>query len=76
MLDTPRTNMSVYMESVKNEHGYRSLKAKYQEMFPTPGGAANYGVLEQDSYGEEDILPINPIEEKNCQIMSLKKSLE
>ena len=49
MLDTPRTNMSVYMESVKNEHGYRSLKAKYQEMFPTPAGAGNCGVLEQDT---------------------------
>ena len=42
-LGTGRTSMNTYMEFVRVKHGYRSLKAKYFEQFPSLGGAGNFG---------------------------------
>ena len=78
-LNTPKTTMATYMEFLKHKHGYHSLKAKYFEQYPAKGGAGNFGIEErtEDILGdEEDIVPINPIEEKDRQIEELKKTLE
>ena len=69
------------MEVVKLKNGYSSLKEKYYEQFPYLGGEGNFGISDMvdrsDSFeGDEDIIPINPIEEKDCQIAELKKNLE
>ena len=82
-LKTQKTTMIIYMEFLKVKHGYQSMKANYFEQFPSIGGAGNFGIGDmvenQDSNGEEDgidILPINPIEEKDRQIVDLKKALD
>jgi hypothetical protein len=76
----PRTWMSVYMEFVKTQHGYRSLKARYFEQFPTLGGTGTSGLNDMTEKGEEgdedEILPMNPIVEKDKEICDLKKSLD
>ena len=80
-LGTPRTTMYNYMEFIKIKNGYRSLKSKYFEQFPNPGGAANFCISDMqetpvNSGDDEDIVPQNPIEEKDRQIAELKKALE
>ena len=77
-LKVPRTTMNTYMDFLKAKHGYRSMKAKYFEQFPAIGGAGNFGMndMVERNAEEEDILPINPIEEKDNQIAELKKALE
>ena len=72
-LGTSRTTMSTYMEFVKVKTGYRSLKAKYFEQYPSPGGAGNFGISDMveipaNNGEEDDIVPLNPIEEKDKQI--------
>ena len=69
--------MPVYMEFLKVKHGYRSLKAKYFDQFPTLGGAGYFGISEMlEKPDEEDIMQFNPIEEKDRQISKLKRALE
>lgn len=78
-LGTTRGKMNVYMEEVRQKHGYKSLKMKYYEQFPTPGGAGNFGLskMEETSGSEEDgVVPKNPIEERDGQIAALKTALE
>ena len=77
-LGTPRTRMDVYMEGVKSKHGYSSLKQKYFEQNPIPGGAGNFGIEERTDVNEDEdnILPMNPIEHKDQQLASLQKALE
>ena len=50
----------------------------YYEKYPNLGGAGSCGISENDNSNgdEEDIVPINPIEEKDGQIADLKKALE
>ena len=66
------------MEMVKVKHGYRSLKEKYYEMYPPPGGAGNFGVsgIVERNEDDEEVVPINPVEEKDKQIADLKDALE
>ena len=66
------------MEMVKVKHGYRSLKEKYFELYPPPGGAGNYGIsgIVERNEDDEDVIPINPVEEKEKQIADLKVALE
>ena len=73
--------MSTYMEFVKVKHGYRSLKSNYYDQFPLLGCAGNFGMSDMTekptSNGEDaDIVPLNPIEEKDQMIDELKKALE
>ena len=77
-LGTSRTRMDEYMEMVKSKHGYCSLKQKYYQLNPIPGGAGNFGIEERpESTGEEgEIIPKNPIEEKDQQLAALQKALE
>ena len=76
-LKTPRTTMNTYMEYIKVKHGYRSLKAKYFEQYPAIGGAGNCGISDMvERTTDEEIVPINPIEEKDNQIAELKKALD
>ena len=77
-LGTPRTTMTTYMDFIKLKHGYRSLKTMYYEKYPNLGGAGSCGISENENSNgdEEDIVPINPIEEKDGQIADLKKALE
>ena len=69
--------MNTYMEYIKVKHGYRSLKAKYFEQYPAIGGAGNCGISDMvERTTDEEIVPINPIEEKDNQIAELKKALD
>ena len=72
-----------YMQSLKEQVGYVSMKTKYMERqarnFPSlPGFDTDIGSsMEENLDGEtEDIVPINPIEEKDKKIASLEKSVE
>ena len=74
-LKVPRTTMTTFMEFIKVKHGYRSMKAKYFEQFLTIGGAGNCGIndmVERNSE-EDDIVPINPIEEKTIKLLNRRK---
>ena len=75
---TPRTQISTYMDMVKLKHGYRSLKAKYYEQFPNLGGPGTAGLemVEREITNEDNVVPINPIEEKNIEIDNLRHALE
>ena len=57
-LKTGRTTMTTYMEFLRVKHGYRSMKSKYFDQFPTLGGAGNYGITEivekPENGGDED----------------------
>ena len=77
-LGTARTTMTTYMEFIKVKHGYRSLKTKYYEQFPNLGGAGNFGIsdIPENVDDEGEIVPMNPVVEKDRQIAELKKALE
>ena len=77
-LKTPRTTLAMYMEMVRVKHGYRSLKEKYYELYPPPGGAGNFGIsgIVERNDEDEEVVPINPVEEKDKQIADLKDALE
>ena len=75
--------MAAYMQSLKIKVGYVSLKIKYFETqaknFPSlPGSTqqeeSGYSNMEEADTNEE-ILPINPIEEKDKKIAELEKLL-
>ena len=69
--------MDHYMETVKTKHGYSSLKQKYYEQNPIPGGAGNFGIVENDiPEDEEEVMPMNPIEHKDKQLATLQRALE
>ena len=76
-LGTSRQRMDCYMTEVKHQHGYISLKAKYYSQFPAIGGAGNFGINEIVGSEEDDeVVPINPIKERDAQIAALMASLE
>ena len=78
-LGTHKTRMDVYMQGLKDKHGYSSLKQKYYEQNPIPGGAGNFGIEERaDCINEEDggVIPMNPIEQKDQQLAALQKALK
>ena len=76
-LGTTKTRLEMYMNMVKTKHGYSSLKQKYFEQNPIPGGAGNFGISErEDSIEDSDIVPMNPIEEKDLQLSNLQQALE
>ena len=60
------------------KHGYRSMKTRYFEQFPNLGGTGTAGmeIVEREEGAEDEIIPINPLEEKDKEIASLKLALE
>ena len=77
-MGTPRTRMDQYMEMISSKHGYSSLKQKFYQQNPIPGGAGNFGIEERTDCTEDgdDIIPMNPIEHKDQQLAALQKALE
>ena len=89
-MKTPRAKMSVYMESVRLQDNYVSLKTKYLEQqarsFPSlsrnkTGGEENdksESIDNQDRelQEESEVLPISPVEEKEAQIKEMNKKLK
>ena len=84
-MKTPRTKMSTYMESLKHKVGYMSLKMIYADFqtrnFPSLQGQGTNTrkfTMEENitSLDDDEILPTNPIEEKNKKITELEKVLE
>ena len=77
-LKTERTNMSTYMETIRQQHGYQSLKSKYYEQFPAIGGAGNFGANEILERNEDDEITshTNAIEDKDKTISELQNALE
>ena len=65
-LKTHRTTLAAYMQVVKANHGYRSLKEKYYELYPAPGGAGNFGIsgIVERTEDDEYVVPVNPVVEK------------
>ena len=82
-MNTPRAKMYHYMESLKTQVGYVSLKTKFVEK-----QARNYPALpgfdtdirsnmEENGESEiQEIVPSNPIEEKDKKIAVLEKYIE
>ena len=82
-LKTPRTKMATYMESLRHKVGYISLKLKYAESqarnFPSLTGNIHTGYTmeeNQEVVEDGDIVPMNPLDEKNKKIVELEKALE
>ena len=69
--------MSTYMESLKQKLGYTSLKIRHAEYqvrnFPSLNGAPQSSFTMEEN--NEDIVPTNPIEEKDRKIFELEKAL-
>ena len=80
LMQTPRAKMFNYMLSLKTQTGYVSLKTKYTEKqarhFPSLPGFDTEISSNMDENGDADIVPINPIEEKDQQIAALEKKVE
>ena len=88
-LKTPRAKMSVYMESLRLQDNYVSLKTKYLEQqarsFPCLG--RNKAATDENNQSEAidnldinlqedaDVLPISPIEERDAQIADMNKQM-
>ena len=82
-MNTPRAKMLHYMKSLKEQVGYVSLKTKYMERqarnFPSLLGFDTDIIsrMDENLNGElEDIVPVNPIEEKDKHIAALEKKVE
>ena len=83
LMGTPRGKMLHYMQSLKAQVGYVSLKTKYMEKQarnfpPLPGFDTDIrsNMEESSDIDFEDIIPMNPIEEKDNKIANLEKKLE
>ena len=81
LMNTPRAKMYQYMEGLKNQVGYVSLKTKYVEQqarnFPSLPGFDTDIRNNMDEYLEDEgLVPINPIEEKDKLIAALEKRVE
>ena len=79
--------MSMYMESLKLQDNYTSLKARYLELqaraFPslakkdnTDNNLQSIDNLDNLEESEEQVLPISPVEERDAKIDSLQKQLD
>ena len=80
-MGTPRAKMYQYMEGLKSQVGYVSLKTKYVEQqarnFPSlPGFDTDIRSNMDEDLGEDNLVPMNPIEEKDKQIAALEKKVE
>ena len=66
------------MGKLKSKHGYTSLKQKFYEQNPIPGGAGIFGIEERPDCNEEEdgVTPMNPIEQKDQQLAALQKALD
>ena len=81
-MNTPRAKMSDYINRLKIKTGYTSLKTQYLEMqswhFPRPGGGtapSNSNEMDKIDALQTDLVPSNPIEERDSKISSLQESL-
>ena len=80
-INTPRAKMSVYMNSLKISRGYSSLKSQYLESqsknFPLLGGGTAPSDANMDYMDtvHTDLLPSNPIVERDSKIKVLQDSL-
>ena len=89
-MNTPRAKMSVYMESVRIQDNYVSLKTKYLEQqarsFPSlskdkpdedhVNQSDQIDNQDRDLQEDPDVLPISPLEEKDALITEMKKKME
>ena len=89
-LGTTRAKMSVYMDCLKLQDGYVSLKSRYLEQqarsFPAlgkkPGDldtkqqANNIDDIDTLDDSDEAILPVSPLEERDAKINNLEKKLQ
>ena len=81
LLMTPRAKMSQYIQSLRSQVGYVSLKTMHMEKmaknFPSlPGFDSDIPSSMDEDNNIEDVVPINPIEEKDKKITALEKQLE
>ena len=80
LMNTPRAKMFQYMESLRQQVGYVSLKIKHLEQqaknFPSLPGFDNEEKSNMcEDYDEDEIVPVNPLEEKDNQIANLEKQV-
>ena len=80
LMKTPRAKMATYMQSLYAQVGYVSLKTKHMEQqarsFPSLPGFDSDIPSNMEENDLEDLVPVNPIEEKDKQIAALEKSVE
>ena len=81
-MNTPRAKMSEYINRLKIKTGYTSLKTQYLEMqarlFPSPGGSTAPSIpneMDKIDALQTELVPINPIEDRDSKILSLQESL-
>ena len=81
-MNTPRAKMSDYINRLKIKTGYTSLKTQYLEMqarlFPSPGGSTAPSIpneMDKIDALQTELVPINPIEDRDSKILSLQESL-
>ena len=81
-MNIPRAKMSEYVNRLKIKTGYTSLKAQYLEMQSRhslrPGGdtvPSNSNEMDKIDALQTELLPANPIEERDSKISSLQESL-
>ena len=72
--------MFQYMESLRQQVGYVSLKIKHMELqaknFPSLPGFDNEEKSNMcEEYDEDEIVPIDPLEDKDNQIHALEKQV-
>ena len=71
--------MADYMNWIKENDGYCSLKAQPLTDYPPPGGVGNFGIrnpVETDIPEEEQLLNISPLQERYQKIISLENQLK
>jgi hypothetical protein len=82
-----KSDYSVYMESLKLQDNYISLKSRYLEQqaraFPSLGKKKDDNNDQADSIdkidgekGDEEVLPVSPVEERDNQISVMQKDLD
>ena len=80
MMNTPRAKIFHYMESLKTQVGYMSLKSKHVEKqarnFPSLPGFDTDISSNMEEHDLQDIVPMNPIEEKDRKIAALEKNID
>ena len=81
-MNTPRAKMLHYMQSLRTQVGYVSIKTKYTELQARnfrslPGFDTDIAnTMEENVDAEEYLVPSNPLEEKDRRIATLEMNLE
>ena len=74
-LGTPRAKMTEYMAELKRTIGYESLKSQYLKQYPSLMTEKSNNMEDLEEAENEDVLPNNPIEQRDARIAELEKNV-